>query len=251
MSDERQTREDSRIKELALESSLNPIALSDLDGDITYVNPAFIHTWGYDDIDEVLGRPATAFLATEGKAKEVLHALHERGKWFGDLIAQRNDGTTFPVQTAASMVTNEDGEAVGMTASFVDLSEHARIRQALHETERKFRAIINNSPIGIALLDEDGGLLLSNPALQDMLGYSEEQLDGLGLSDVTHPEDLEKDEALFQELHNEERTSYSIDKRFVRRDGSSLWGALTVAVIRDEENEPQYVICMVEDITFP
>ncbi len=249
MSDDRQTEENPRMRQLALESSLNPIALSDLDGEITYVNPAFMETWGHDDENEVLGRPATAFWATEGKAKEVLHALHETGRWFGEIIARRKDGTTFPVQTSASVVTNEDGEAVGMMASFVDLSEHARIRQALHETERKFRAIINNSPIGIALLDEDGELLLSNLALQDMLGYSEEKLQNLGLSDLTHPDDVEKDETLYQELHDEERTSYSIDKRFVRRDGSVMWGALTVAVIRNEENAPQNVICMVEDVT--
>ena len=132
MSDQERTKadliEELRIKDHAFRSAISPIAISDLEGHLTYVNPAFLDVWGYQDEEEVLGREAVEFWQMEEQAAQVIQALQERGRWSGELNARREDGTLFDVHVASSMVTDDAGQPIGMMASFRDVTEQKRIR---------------------------------------------------------------------------------------------------------------------------
>ena len=115
-------------------------------------------------------------------------------------------------------------------------------------TER-LRAAFEGMAVGMILKGAEGETLESNPALRRMLGYSEEELRGMVRSDYTHPEDAGRDAQLYRQLLAGERDSFRMEKRYVRKDGSVMWGRLSVSRIEGAEGEPAFAVGVVEDIT--
>jgi PAS domain S-box-containing protein len=103
------------------------------------------------------------------------------------------------------------------------------------------------SPIGIAVENLEGQPLFANPALCAMLGFTEEEMRGKRCVEFSPPEDAQKDWALFQRLRAGDIKHYQIEKRFIRRDGSLLWGYLSISLLNDPSSP--LVVAMVEDIT--
>src|SRR6266851_7351364 len=101
------------------------------------------------------------------------------------------------------------------------------------ESERRFRYLFEQSSLGIAVEDLEGELLLANPALCSMLGYREDELCGMSCSQFANPEDSEDDWALFQQLRAGVIDKYSLEKRYVRKNGAQLWGSLNVSLLRN------------------
>ncbi|HBK66714.1 MAG TPA: hypothetical protein DD000_25270 [Cyanobacteria bacterium UBA11166] len=137
--------------------------------------------------------------------------------------------------------------------SQIEVREESRkIRQkveaALRESEERFHSIFDNISVGIALVDLDGFVLTSNEANCRFLGYSPTEIVGIHFAKFTHPEDLSLDRDLFVSLLQGERKSYTIDKRYIRKDGVIVWGRLTVSSIKNEQGLPQYVTVVCEDI---
>src|SRR3954447_6397302 len=99
--------------------------------------------------------------------------------------------------------------------------------------ENRYRALFDNPVIGIRIssVAEGGRIVEANPAYQKMLGYSAAELAERTLFDLTHPEDLPRNRELYAELTAGKRSSYQIEKRFVRQDGSCFWGLLTVHTV--------------------
>jgi PAS domain S-box-containing protein len=135
ITDRRRAEEELRIKDSAIASSINAIAMADLEGDLVYVNDSFLKQWGYDDEKEVLEKSVVKFWQIEDTALEVIEALHDRGGWIGELAAMKKDGSLFDVQVSASMVGHETGRPLCMMASFVDISKRKRAEKALRERE--------------------------------------------------------------------------------------------------------------------
>jgi PAS domain S-box-containing protein len=125
----------------------------------------------------------------------------------------------------------------------------ARRTAALQASEARFRTIFEDSATGIALLDFEGRIIASNPALQRMLGYSARELLAKTFDELTHPEDVPKGHALYQELLAGKRGYYHLEKRYIRRDGSIIWVRPTVSLVRRTRGGPQYAIKTVEDIS--
>lgn len=112
-----------------------------------------------------------------------------------------------------------------------------------------FEAVFRTAAIGIALVDMEGRPVVSNPALHRMLGYDGDRLAAMTFPEFTHPDDVEADWDLFQELIAGERDSYEMHKRYLHRDGHVVWGHLTVSLIRGGDGSPRYAVGMVEDVT--
>ncbi|HSJ52914.1 MAG TPA: PAS domain S-box protein, partial [Anaerolineae bacterium] len=125
----------------------------------------------------------------------------------------------------------------------------ARRTAALQASEARFRTIFEDSATGIALLDFEGRIIASNPALQRMLGYSARELLAKTFDELTYPEDVAAAHALYEELMAGIRGHYHIEKRYVRRDGNILWVRPTVSLVRRTRGGPQYAIKTVEDIS--
>jgi PAS domain S-box-containing protein len=125
----------------------------------------------------------------------------------------------------------------------------ARAEVALRTSEERFRSIFEQAGIGIVLADADGRFLVTNPVMQRFLGYSAQELEGMRFTEITYPEDVDRDLGLFRELIEGRRDFYQIEKRYVRSDDAVVWGRLTGSIIRDPAGAYASAVGMVEDIT--
>jgi len=162
---------DSLQKSLAIESAINAIAISDLQGNLTYVNPAFVVMWGYNSPDEVLGKPASGFWQTKQQADEVIMAIRQNGVWNGELVAVNKDKKTFDVQVSSRIVRDSSGQPVSMLASFADISQTKHAGKIQSASEISYRELFNNVADAIYIQDENGTFLDVNEGAVKMYGY--------------------------------------------------------------------------------
>ncbi len=115
-------------------------------------------------------------------------------------------------------------------------------------SESLFRAIFEAAPVGMAEVAIDGRWLRGNRKLCAILGQDAANLANLTLQQLTHPDDLAGEQALLQQLLAGEREGYSLEKRFLTPQGQAVWGNVTVALVRDGQGQPAYLIATLEDL---
>ncbi|QIZ71393.1 PAS domain S-box protein [Oxynema aestuarii] len=130
-----------------------------------------------------------------------------------------------------------------------NITERKQAEQALRESENRFRTTFEGAPIGMKLVDLEGRFLQTNPALDAMLGYQASDLKGMNFVQIVHPDDLEISLKLYRDLLHGDREHYQIEKRYLRADGRIVWVRASFSLIRDSQQQPQFAIAMVEDIT--
>ena len=139
----KRAREELSVVYDALNSSVNGVIITNLEGRITYVNPSFLRIFGYRDKAEVLGRNAAdLFSGKEVKRfADVKAIIDETRGESEEFIAQGRDGTSFPVEVSSSSVTDSEGNIVGKMASFIDITERVRAVEALRKSEKRLRVL--------------------------------------------------------------------------------------------------------------
>lgn len=167
------------IRSAALAFSASAVAIADLEGNLTYANKSFLRLWRFDDVGEVLGRPAVTLWQAPDRAAEAIGALGREGGWIGELVARRKDGSQFDAQISASLVRDGSGAAVRMIASFVDITSQKRAREALRQSEAELA--IRNRIASIFLTTPDDEMY--GEALQVVLSAMESKLGVFGYVD--------------------------------------------------------------------
>jgi PAS domain S-box-containing protein len=152
---------------------------------------------------------------------------------------------TWLTVTAAPIPLADHGVAV----AYVDVSWRYRAERALRESEQRFRSFYDLGLIGMAIAALDQTVLQANDRLCEMLGYSREELLGRSFRDLTHPEDRGLEEADHRGLLAGRLDRYSCEKRYQRKDGSTIHVHISVGCVRDERGQPLYHVGMVQDIT--
>jgi PAS domain S-box-containing protein len=131
----------------------------------------------------------------------------------------------------------------------LEINERRRVEKALLESESRFRTIIREAAMGIALIDKQGRIMEGNPALQAMLGYGPQELQGLEFTRVNHPENAQVSRAILQKLLNGQEEVCRVETRYVRKDGWVGWGRQSISLVREADGQPQFVLALFEDIT--
>ena len=180
---------------------------------------------------------------------ELRAALREERECRVVLKNYRKDGTPFWNELYVSPVHDEEGRLTNFVGVQNDITERRRIEEVLRESEERFRATFEHAAIGAAQVGIDGRWLRVNRRLGEIVGYEPEELLQTTFQDITHPDDLEGDLALVRRLLEDELQTYTMEKRYLRKDGSSVWVNLTVSLVRDASGEPAYFIAVVEDIS--
>ncbi|MCL4474187.1 MAG: PAS domain S-box protein [Actinobacteria bacterium] len=124
-----------------------------------------------------------------------------------------------------------------------------RDENVTRDREAKFRSIFEQAAIGIARMGIDGRWLEVNQRFSDIVGYTPEELMELTFKDITHPDDLKNDLEYVRRLISGEIDSYTMEKRYIRKDGSEIWINVTGSGVRKPSGEPEYFITTVEDIS--
>ena len=174
----REIEEALRVRDWAMESSINAIAMADLEGRLTYVNPSFCRMWGYESGAEVLGRPVAEFWCSLEQAQGVQRVVRERGSWMGELAARKKSGAVFDVHLSASVVTDENGRPICLMASFVDITQEKRMTEELRQLGDFNAKLLQVANVWIDVLDERGNALLWNEEAERISGYSRGEVVG-------------------------------------------------------------------------
>lgn len=135
------------------------------------------------------------------------------------------------------------------TAMQHEVAERKRAEAALRTSEERFRAIFDHAAIGIELADTQGQIIASNAALQSMLGYTAAELTRMTFADFSHPDDRPRSIASYQRMLQGDVDQYVIEKHYMHKDGRAVPVQVTVSIIRDTQEQAQYAIGIVEDIS--
>ena len=190
---------------------------------------------------------------------------------FALLRALRADpaGATLPV-ILVSARAGEESRVAGMGAGADDylvkpfrgrellarVDAHLRLsrmrrqtEQALADSEQRFRAIFEQAAVGIAVCSVDGRFFEVNPGLCNILGYTAEEMTQLGVADITPPEDLEEEQMQASRVLAGEIDGYTMEKRYVRKDGAIVWVEVSSSVVRDRHGGALYTVGIVQEFT--
>ena len=242
-------REAVTLREHALESSLNAIAIADPDGTLTYVNGAFLEMWGYGRGDEVIGRAAVDFWESSGDAGEVRAALLETGSWRGELVARRRDGTSFVAELTTSAVLDDDGAPLGALAAFIDVTDSRRAEAALRDAGDMLSLAQRSAGAGIWDWDMETGALTWSPEFLELFGLppgAEASFDTWRA--VLHPADREAAEARIQHAIDRHEALHN-EYRIVRPGGQVAWIEALGDVLYDAEGAPRRMTGICIDIS--
>ncbi|MFC1512440.1 PAS domain S-box protein [bacterium] len=177
----------------AIENSSNAIFTADMECNLIYVNPSASKMWGFKNTDEMVGTSCFDHWAVSsiGDINNIIGILAKEGYYNNEkgLTAKRKDGTEFLVSIKASIIKDNSGEPVGMTASFNDITTIVETTNKLKDSEEKYRTLIEGSTDGIIIADiETMKFVYANQAVCNMLGYTKHELVNMGIMDI-HPKD--------------------------------------------------------------
>ncbi len=147
-----------------------------------------------------------------------------------------------PMRDASGRVTH-------LVPSAIDISARKTSEAALRASEARHRALLEEAPVGIAEVGLDGRWIEVNRKMLEIVGHTREELLALTFQDITHPDDLDTDAHEMRRLLAGDTTSYTLDKRYVRKDGSLVWARLTGTIVRDAGGQATHFIAVVEDIS--
>lgn len=159
------------------------------------------------------------------------------------------DGGTAWVEEFSRRSFNDDGELSGSTGVVVDITSRVGALTALREAEARFRAVFDNSGMGIALVDTQGQVVQCNPAAEKILGYSERELRSMHFSSYTHEDDLRENRRLFSELSSGQIPYYTLEKRYLHKKGEVVWCRLTVSRVENGTDTGGLLLAIMEDIS--
>ncbi|MEX2024503.1 MAG: PAS domain S-box protein [Thermoleophilaceae bacterium] len=163
------------------------------------------------------------------------------------LFARRPDGSEVPIEISVRVVEGRDERVLAVAIR--DVTERRRRAATLREEGERFRRLFEDGPVAMVLAEEDMRLSEVNDAFCELTGYRREELTGLTLADITHPDDVDVSLRLAQRTFAGELPSFSVDKRYVRKGGDVVWAEVTVSAIRDEDGRPLKGLGVMRDIT--
>ncbi len=123
-----------------------------------------------------------------------------------------------------------------------------QLPQPVPDAPHVLQSMLFEAPVGIGKLDLTGRILWANPAIEKMLGYSLDELLQRSISDINHPEDWQRSLECYQQIHRGECSRFTLEKRYLRKGGEILWGRVTVTLINDEQQQPDYLMVLLENI---
>ena len=238
--------------EKLFESAPDGTLLIDEQGKILRVNRRAEVMFGYGR-SELIGQPLKTLLPDQYQESKLLQRRvygqdGRRSMATGpDLFASRKDGSEFPVDILLSPLDMDGGPQ--MIAVVRDITERRQAEEALRQSEARFRSIFEGAALGIAVVDLKRRILMSNPRMEKLLGYTAEELRGTDKVDYTYPLDQPATLELYRTLLNGEQDTAQMEKRYVRKDGQVMWGSLTVSLVRDAQGNPLFAVSMIEEIT--
>ena len=221
------------------EGGMQALEICDLD---TVVNSSWVDFWEGEDREAARAAVKAASAGGTGRFTGYFPTrITKQPKWWDVVV---------------SLIRDSKGKAEFLVAVSRDITEQRQNEQALREahtlmvrSEERWRAVFENSAIGVALTGLDGRFMAVNEAYEQMLGYTEEELRQASFFQVTHEDDHEHNLTLIDELLTGKRTQFQIEKRYRRKNGELIWVCNNVSLVPGSESMAQFIMALSEDIT--
>jgi PAS domain S-box-containing protein len=158
------------------------------------------------------------------------------------------DGDVRWIATRGRALRDDAGRPVRLTGLDFDVTGRKAAEKALSDSEEHFRAVFEQSAVGLVLFTLDGRTLKANAKLAGFLGYTPEEMVGKTFVELTHAPDVAVSSAYFGNALVSADGTYGLEKRYVRKDGRVVWGRVAATLLRDQRGQPEHFIAVVEDI---
>ena len=217
-------------------------------------SPRHDRIFGHDDLlPEWTYETFLTYVYPEDRARvdaAFQQAVAEGGDWTFECRILRHDGATRWIAGQGRIWLMEDGTPQRMIGTVLDVTQRREAEERVRQSEARFRSTFETAAVGIAHVGLDGSWLRINTRLSEIVGYTREELLARTFQDITHPDDLGADVALYEQLLSGQIDHYQLEKRYIHRDGHIVWIHLTVAPKHDATSgEIKYTIAVVEDIS--
>jgi PAS domain S-box-containing protein len=224
------------------------ILLVDKDLCIVEANDRALEFYQYTR-DEFIGMNVDKIRSTEtlSQIPGNVNIVEENESATFETVHRRKDNTTFSVEISSRVITIEGSKYYQSIAR--DITERKRVENILKESEERFRKIFEESPFSILMSDKDFSIIRANQSFCNFIGYREEDLKSFTFRDFTHSDYISNDEISLLELVSGKIPVYHTEKRYIRNDGSVIWGSTTVSIVRNKQDEVQFLLVIIEDIT--
>ena len=238
--------------ESAFDASMDAILIVGADGHIFGFNSRFAAMWRLPGEIMALRSDIRAIEAVTDQLRDPdsftkrIAELYANPNAVGADTLELVDGRVIERYSAPQRI---GGEIVGRVWTFRDVTERRRMQDALRASEARFRSVFDHAAIGIALVDINGHLSATNPALQQFLGYTEDELTSRKLYQMVPDEDADEIASALGAIASGALPDLTIEQRYTRRDGEIVWAALTMSQARGTSGgESLGIIAMVQDI---
>ncbi len=224
------------------------IFLLDKDFTIVEANDRALEVYMYSR-DEIIGMKLEDIRAEESLDQLAGHIrkVDENESATFETLHKRKDKTVFPVEVSSRLVIIE-GKKYYQTIGR-DITERKRVENVLKESEERFRKIFEESPFSMLITAKNFEIVRANLSFCKLTGYDENELKLLTFKDFTHSEHVRNDELSLLRLVAGEISVYQTEKRYIRKDGSIVWGSTNVTLMRNNKEEVIFFLVMIEDIS--
>jgi PAS domain S-box-containing protein len=243
-------KSEKRYQEL-LDNLGQGICILNNENHFTYSNPAGNEIFGVEN-GELIGQPISAFLLPDKANNLNIEHYHKDGGKIRTTEVEiiRKDKVHRILQVTIRPYIDTTGSTRGLICSFLDITEKKQAEKVLRMSEERFRIIFEQAAVGFAQAKADTGKYVRvNQKFCDIVGYTREELLQKTYKEISVPEDLPENEILSNKLLRGEISVYSLEKRYIRKDGEIIWVNLTVSSMEEEGENPAYNIAVIEDIT--
>ncbi|XOV93492.1 MAG: PAS domain S-box protein [Bacteroidota bacterium] len=238
------------FKEEWVDSTPTAMAMTDDQGKFTAVSGRWLFDFNLKR-SNVIGKSFTDLFPElcEENEKIFKDCLNGGVNKASEVRFKRPDGSTIWLDWDIRPWHNLQNKFGGMIMLTQDVTGYKHSKEQLIQSEKHFRNAFEHSPIGMSIVNLDGSRIDVNKKLCEMLGYSKKELLSIGDSMISHPEDLLTERKLFQELYEGSIESFQTEKRYIHKNGSTVWVDLAVSVLTDSQNNPIQFIKQKTDIT--
>jgi len=249
---EEDVRRNAERLRLINDSSQDLIYSYDIHSRFTSANRSLCDSMGLTE-DEIIGKTHDELGFPESQCREwdLLHkqVLQSNKTVISPTSSPMPDGTVHQFEVVLNPLHDPEGNIIGIGGTTKDITIRKKAIDDLVLSEARFRSTFDQSPVGSVMVGMDRRFIRCNAAFCHFLGYREEELIGRAISDITHPDDVELGMEDLKRILNGTIDSARLQKRYLRSDGATVWGEVTISLVKDADDRPLYFLPIIRDIT--